>query len=96
MCFSIGPTVLSSDCFLFVFNQDEANEQMHVEEADGGSTSSSEDEVISMCRKNLKMATDFVVQLVSILGMYSDNIFVKLPPRSLFARESGLEWVQRT
>ena len=93
MCFSIGT---SSDCFLFVFNQDESNEQMHVEEADGGSTSSSEDEVISMCRKNLKMATDFVVQLVPILGMYSDNHFVKLPPRSLFAPESGLQWVQRT
>ena len=81
MCFSIGPTVLSSDCFLFVFNQDEANEQMHVEEADGGSTSSSEDEVISMCRKNLKMAQNLVAQTVHILGMYSDNYFVKLPRR---------------
>lgn len=28
--------------------------------------------------------------------MYSDNHFVKLPPRSLFAPESGLQWVQRT
>lgn len=51
VCLSIDK---SSDCFLFVFNQDEANG------ANGGSTSSSEDEVISMCKKNLKMATDFV------------------------------------
>jgi len=88
MCFSIGT---SSDFFLFVFNQDESNEQMHVEEADGGSTSSSEDEVISMCRKNLKMAQNFVAQMVPIFGMYSDNYFVKLPRRQ--DGESGLQWV---
>ena len=49
---------------------------------------------MSMCRKNLKMAQNLVAQTFHILGMYSDNYFVKLPRR--VARESGLEWVQRT
>ncbi|XP_039854227.1 uncharacterized protein LOC120712503 isoform X2 [Panicum virgatum] len=64
------------------------------EDDDGGSTSSSEDEIISMCRKNLKMAQNFVAQMVPIFGMYSDNYFVKLPRRQ--DGESGLQWVQRT
>jgi len=64
------------------------------EDDDGGSTSSSEDEIISMCHKNLKMAQNFVVQMVPIFGMYSDNYFVKLPRRQ--DGESGLQWVQRT
>jgi hypothetical protein len=69
--------VAISDSFLHLLKQYEGDGQMNAEE-DGGSTSSSEDEIISMCRKNLKMVQNFVVQMVPILGMYSDNYFVKL------------------
>jgi len=47
------------------------------EEDDGGS--SREDEIISMCRNNLRQSENLIVQLVPIFGMYSDNYFVKLP-----------------
>jgi len=71
--------------------EEEGYEQMDQREDDGGSTSSSEDEIIFMCRKNLKMAQNFVAQMVPIFGMYSDNYFVKLPRRQ--DGESGLQWV---
>jgi hypothetical protein len=86
--------VVISDSFLHLLKQDEGNGQMNEEEDDGGSTSSSEDEIISMCRKNLKMVQNFIVQMVPILGMYSDNYFVKLSRR--VAGESDLQWIQRT
>ena len=35
-----------------------------------------------------------ILQLVPILGMYSDNYFVKLPRR--VTGDSGLDWVQET
>ncbi|XP_015645974.1 protein ALP1-like [Oryza sativa Japonica Group] len=65
-----------------------------VEEAkdDGGSTS--EDEIISMCRNNLVHAENSIVQLVPILGMYSDNYFVKLPKR--VNGDFGMDWVMDT
>ncbi|BAH93913.1 Os07g0458900 [Oryza sativa Japonica Group] len=71
---------LDVDNFLHVLKQEEDHGPM-VEEAkdDGGSTS--EDEIISMCRNNLVHAENSIVQLVPILGMYSDNYFVKLPKR---------------
>jgi hypothetical protein len=81
--------VAISDSFLHLLKQDEGNGQMNEEEDDGGSTSSSEDEIISMSRKNLKMVRNFVVQMVPVLGMYSDNYFVKLPRR--VAGESSLQ-----
>jgi hypothetical protein len=62
--------------------QDVGNGQMNEDEDDHrGCTSSSEDEIISMCRKNLKMVQNLVVQMASTLSMYSDNYFVKLPKR---------------
>ena len=72
------------------------DEEMAEEEEvfDEGSTSSSDDEIISMCRKNMNMAQTMVAQLVPILGMYSEHYFVKLPKR--VALESGIQWVQRT
>jgi len=62
------------------------------EEDDGGS--SSEDEIISMCRNNLRQSENLIVQLVPIFGMYSDNYFVKLPRR--VNGDSGLDWVMET
>ena len=62
------------------------------EEDDGGS--SSEDEIISMCRNNLRQSENLIVQLVPIFGMYSDNYFIKLPRR--VNGDSGLDWVMET
>jgi len=62
------------------------------EEDDGGS--SSEDEIISMCRNNLRQSENLIVQLVPIFGMYSDNYVVKLPRR--VNGDSGLDWVMET
>jgi hypothetical protein len=62
------------------------------EEDDGDSTS--EDEIVSMCRNNFEQDQHMIMQLVPILGMYSDNYFVKLPKRD--DGESGLNWVKRT
>lgn len=78
---------------LHVLKQEEDHGPM-VEEAedDGGSTS--EDEIISMCRNNLVHAENLIVQLVPILGMYSDNYFVKLPKR--VNGDSGMDWVMDT
>lgn len=78
---------------LHVLKQEEDHGPM-VEEAkdDGGSTS--EDEIISMCRNNLVHAENLIVQLVPILGMYSNNYFVKLPKR--VNGDSGMDWVMDT
>ncbi len=83
----------SVDNFLHVLKQEEDHGPM-VEEAkdDGGSTS--EDEIISMCRNNLVHAENLIVQLVPILGMYSNNYFVKLPKR--VNGDSGMDWVMDT
>jgi len=62
-----------------VLKQEEDQGPMIEEEDDGGSTS--EDEIISMCCNNLVEAQNLILQLVPILGMYSDNYFVKLPRR---------------
>jgi len=70
---------------LHVFKQEED------QDAGGGS---SEDEIISMCRNNLVEAQKVIVQLVPILGMYSDNYLVKLPRRP--SRYPGLVWVMDT
>lgn len=78
---------------LNVLKQEDDDGIMYDEEvADGGS--SSEDEIISRCRNNLVQQQKMIVQLVPILGMYSDNYFLKLPKR--VAGDSGLEWVQET
>ena len=70
---------------LHVFKQEED------QDAGGGS---SEDEIISMCRNNLVEAQKVIMQLVPILGMYSDNYLVKLPRRP--SRYPGLVWVMDT
>ena len=62
---------------------------MEQEQGDGGSTS--DDEMISMCQNNLFQAQKMILQMVPILGMYSDNYFVKLPRR--VNGDSGLDWV---
>jgi len=64
---------------LHVFKQEED------QDAGGGSNA---DEIISMCRNNLVDAQKVIVQLVPILGMYSDNYLVKLPRRP--SRYAGL------
>ncbi|WVZ86523.1 hypothetical protein U9M48_033285 [Paspalum notatum var. saurae] len=64
------------------------------EEEQDDAGSSSEDEIISMCRNNLVQQQNFILQLVSILGMYSDNYFLKLPKR--VTGDSGLDWVHET
>ena len=61
---------------------------MEQEQGDGGSTS--DDEMISMCQNNLFQAQKMILQMVPILGMYSDNYFVKLPRVN---GDSGLDWV---
>jgi len=53
-----------------------------------------EDEIISMCCNNLVQAQNLIMQLVPVLGMYSDNYFVKLPRR--VTGDSSLDWVQET
>ena len=56
------------------------------EDEDGGS--SSEDEAMP----TLVQAQNLITQLVPILGMYSNNYFVKLPKR--VHGDSGLDWVR--
>jgi len=46
---------------------------MEQEQGDRGSTS--DDEMISMCQNNLFQAQKMILQMVPILGMYSDNYF---------------------
>jgi hypothetical protein len=75
-----------------VLKQEEVHGTMFEGEEDGGS--SSEDEIISMCRKKLVQTENLIVQLIPMLGMYSDNYFVKLPSR--VNGDSGLEWVMNT
>ncbi|RLN40694.1 hypothetical protein C2845_PM01G04820 [Panicum miliaceum] len=48
------------------------------EDEDAGSTSSSEDEITSMCRKNLKMIQNLVVQMVPIFVFYFEIPALKL------------------
>ena len=55
------------------------------EDEDGGN--SSEDEAMP----TLVQAQNLITQLVPILGMYSNNYFVKLPKR--VHGDSGLDWV---
>jgi len=62
---------------------------MEQEQGDGGSTS--DDEMISTCQNNLLQEQKRILQMVPILGMYSDNYFVKLPRR--VNGDSGLDWV---
>jgi len=62
---------------------------MEQEQGDGCSTS--DDEMISTCQNNLLQEQKRILQMVPILGMYSDNYFVKLPRR--VNGESGLERV---
>ena len=76
-----------------MFKQEEDDGHMIEEDQDAGG-GSSEDEIISMCRNNLVEAQMVIVQLVPILGMYSDNYLVKLPPRP--SRYPGLDWVMDT
>jgi hypothetical protein len=71
---------------------DEGN--MMDEDGHDGSTSSSEDEIVSMCRRNLMAAQNVIAQMVPILGMYSDRYFRKLPYRT--EGDSGTVWVMRT
>jgi hypothetical protein len=59
---------------------DEGN--MMDEDGHDGSTSSSEDEIVSMCRRNLMAAQNVIAQMVPILGMYFDRYFWKLPYRT--------------
>lgn len=81
------------DNLIHVLKQEEDHVPMtEEEEYDGGSTS--EDEIISMCRNNLVQSENLIFKLVPILGMYSDNYFVKLPRR--VSGYSGLDWVQET
>jgi len=72
--------------------EDDHGPMIEEEEDDGGS--SSEDEIISMCRNNLVQQQNLILQLVPILGMYSDNYFLKLPKR--VTGHSGLDWVHET
>ena len=62
---------------------------MEQEQGDGGSTS--DDEMISTCQNNLLQEQKRILQMVPILGMYSDNYFVKLTRRVY--GDSGLDWV---
>lgn len=81
------------DNLIHVLKQEEDHVPMiEEEEYDGGSTS--EDEIISMCRNNLVQSENLILKLVPVLGMYSDNYFVKLPRR--VSGYSGLDWVQET
>jgi hypothetical protein len=73
---------------------DEGNMIDEVNMMDEGSTSSSEDEIVSICRKNLKDAQNVIAQMVPILGMYSDHYFWRLPYRN--EGDSGIMWVMRT
>ena len=61
---------------------------MEQEQGDGGSTS--DDEMISTCQNNLLQEQKRILQMVPILGMYSDNYFVKLPRVN---GDPGLDWV---
>lgn len=86
-------SVCVMNLYRYVLKQEDDDGIMYDEEvADGGS--SSEDEIISRCRNNLVQQQKMIVPLVPILGMYSDNYFLKLPKR--VAGDSGLEWVQET
>ena len=64
-----------------MLNQEEDHERMFEEEDEGGSTS--DDEIVSMCQNNLEQDQNLILQLVPILGMYSDKYFVKLPKMSM-------------
>jgi len=85
--------MLCADSLLHVLKQEDDHGPMIEEEEDDGG-SSSEDEIISMCRNNLVQQQNLILQLVPILGMYSDNYFLKLPKR--VTRDSGLDWVHET
>ena len=85
--------MLCADSLLHVLKQEVDHGPMIEEEEDDGG-SSSEDEIISMCRNNLVQQQNLILQLVLILGMYSDNYFLKLPKR--VTRDSGLDWVHET
>ena len=74
--------MLCADSLLHVLKQEDDHGPMIEEEEDDGG-SSSEDEIISMCRNNLVQQQNLILQLVPILGMYSDNYFLKLPRGSL-------------
>jgi len=76
-----------------VFKEEEDHGHM-IEEIEDGGGSSSEDEIISICHNNLEQAQKVILQLVPILGMYSDNYLVKLPRRP--SRYPGLVWVMDT
>jgi len=87
-----------SDTLLHV-KQDEGNAQMNDEEGnvpmeEGGSTSSSEDEILEMARSNMIWIEGFIAQICPIFGMYFDTYFFKQPRR--VAGETGLELVERT
>ena len=82
-------SMLCADNLVHVFKQEDDHGPMTEEEYDGGSTS--EDEIISICRNNLVQSGNLISQLVPILGMYSDNYFVKLPRR--VSGDSG--WCRR-
>lgn len=75
-----------------MLKQEQSDAPVFEEDDDGGN--SSEDEIISMCRNNWVHQQNLIVQLVPILGMYSDNYFLKLVKR--VAGDSGLEWVYET
>jgi hypothetical protein len=82
--------MLCADSLLHVLKQEDDHGPMIEEKEDDGG-SSSEDEIISMCRNNLVQQQNLILQLVPILGMYSDNYFIKLPKR--VTGDSGLDWV---
>ena len=79
-------------CYICGIKQDGGNG--HEFSEDGGSTSSSEDELLLMARHNLKWTQEFIALMAPIFGMYFDKYFIKLPP--WVDGESGMQWVQRT
>jgi hypothetical protein len=78
-----------ADSLLHVLKQEDDHGPMIEEEV-----GASEDKIISMCHNNLVHQQNLILQLVPILGMYSDNYFLKLPKR--VTGDSGLDWVYET
>lgn len=72
------------------------DEEGHLSSEDGGSTSSSEDELLLMACSNLIWTQEFIAQIapIPIFSMYFDNYFLNAPKRE--GGESGEQWVQRT